>query len=280
MSGLEVRMTTDPAEALELAGPYLRTDPIEHNVCLTILEQRMKRPEGGNYWSVLDAGAVVSFMFRSPPTFKAGILAEPGPACRVLAEAAYKDAPELAGATGIATKTAAFAGEWSEVSGGVVEVVSGQRIYRLEALKPVAGVPGSLRAARPEDVDLVQGWIEAFGTETGSPVTGIPRPDVERVIADGRVYLWDHAGPVCIVRATEPVAGVGRVAMVFTPPEERAHGYAAASTAAVCEQIESRDHAQAILYTELCKPTPNAVYRRIGFKAVREVLVYGFARRL
>ena len=69
------------------------------------------------------------------------------------------------------------------------------------------------------------------------------------------------------------VAGVVRVAFVYTPPERRRRGYGGACVASVSEQLASQE---CVLYTQLHDPASNALYRRIGYEPVIEVWIYRF----
>jgi predicted GNAT family acetyltransferase len=73
-----------------------------------------------------------------------------------------------------------------------------------------------------------------------------------------------------------PTVGVVRVQYVYTPPERRGFGYATG-----CVEHMSRVHVarglQCVLYTDLGNPTSNSIYRNIGYEAISETLVYGFA---
>jgi predicted GNAT family acetyltransferase len=71
------------------------------------------------------------------------------------------------------------------------------------------------------------------------------------------------------------VAAVVRVQAVYTPPEARRRGYAAALVAGVSQAVLADGHAPA-LYTDLGNPVSNSVYRRIGYDSVAEVVRYRF----
>ena len=74
---------------------------------------------------------------------------------------------------------------------------------------------------------------------------------------------------------SEPVEGVIRMQAVYTPPERRNRGYAGACVAGLSRRMQQAGH-RCILYTDLGNPTSNSVYRRIGYRAVREGLRYRF----
>lgn len=80
-------------------------------------------------------------------------------------------------------------------------------------------------------------------------------------------WIWEDGRPVSMSGDTEPVEGVVRVGPVYTPPEYRNHGYAAAYVLELSDRILKTGH-RPILYTALGNPTSNSIYRRIGYRAV------------
>lgn len=69
------------------------------------------------------------------------------------------------------------------------------------------------------------------------------------------------------------IAGTARVAPVYTPPEHRGRGYAAAVTAEVSRAARAAGADEVLLFTDLANPTSNGVYTRIGYRAVSDRLV-------
>jgi predicted GNAT family acetyltransferase len=63
---------------------------------------------------------------------------------------------------------------------------------------------------------------------------------------------------------------------VWTPPEHRRRGYAAAVTTAATRAILDAG-ALPVLYTDLANPTSNGVYRRLGYRMVAETAEWVFA---
>ena len=76
------------------------------------------------------------------------------------------------------------------------------------------------------------------------------------------------------------MAGVARIAPVYTPPEHRRHGYATAVTAACTADALARDAERVVLYTDLADPSANAMYQRIGFRPIGGRRVVQFADAL
>jgi predicted GNAT family acetyltransferase len=98
---------------------------------------------------------------------------------------------------------------------------------------------------------------------------------VDRRLPLGDFWIWTDDRAVSVAALSSPVAGVARVQCVYTPSAQRGRGYAGACVADLSALTLASGH-RPILYTDLGNPTSNSVYRRIGFRAVAEGLVYRF----
>ncbi len=272
-----VTATDDPRQVLQEARDFLVSDPVRHNVIMTILENRAATGEPGRWWLSLLDGRVAGLAFQSPLTFLAGVAPMPDELVPVLVDAIASAGVRLPGVIGMAHTAARFAGEWTQVCKSAAVPVQGQRIYEVaEVIRP-DGVPGAMAAGQPSDRDLVIEWTNGFH---GRMPHHEPDMDVgeyaDRRLADGQVWLWQDGGrPVSMSVTSTPVAGVRRVQAVYTPPELRRNGYAAACVAEISGQILAEGY-RCILYTDLGNPTSNSVYRRIGYRAVAEGVRYEF----
>jgi predicted GNAT family acetyltransferase len=95
-------------------------------------------------------------------------------------------------------------------------------------------------------------------------------------MAAGQLWLWDRGGEtVSMAVSREPLHGVVRLSGVYTPPEKRKNGYAAACVHALSKQLGDAGY-RCILYTDLSNPTSNSIYRQLGYRAVAEALRYRF----
>jgi predicted GNAT family acetyltransferase len=267
-------MTEDPAEGLAAAGDFLAAQPIENSIALTILHDRIADPEPGRYWWVEEAGTTTGYVFQSPTTFMAGLTPCKGRPLSELAEAVAADAPDLPGVVGEAATAAAFAGHWAELLKTPAQPVEGGRIYRLGPVRAVERPPGTARRGLVEERELYLSWADGFLADTDSqfPIARL----VDRHLASGRLWVWDDGGPVSMASISGPVAGVARVGHVYTPPERRGKGYAAACVVHVSQATMEAGADECILHTQLANPTSNAIYRRIGYEPVSEVLFYRF----
>jgi GNAT superfamily N-acetyltransferase len=262
------------AAALAQAGAFLVAEPVLHNLLLTLLHGRVAHPDDGRYWVAADGGATAGVVFQSPLHFPA-ILSLMEPAVAVaMAEAIAAAGVALPGATGEAGTTARFAGAWTEVRKAGAVPIAGLRIYEVARVQGQAAARGRLRQAGPADRDLVVGWMRDFHDSIGEPESD-PAPMVDRRLPAGLFWLWEDGQPASMAAHSLPVEGVVRVQAVYTPPEQRNHGYGGACVHALSTQIRAAGH-RCILYTDLGNPTPNSVYRRIGYRAVAEALRYRF----
>jgi predicted GNAT family acetyltransferase len=262
----------DANAALERARPFLTARPVEHNLLLTIIGQSIEFSLGGTFWLVVDDTGVIGFALESPPGMGAVLAPMPVSACHLLAESITRPLPRVVGEAGAA---AAFAGRWTECHSTSVADIDGQRLYELTNLQPVAGATGSLRLARSADRSTLVDWTRAFTDETGV----VPQ-DAEAVVdlrlAREQFWVWDDDGAASMASASEPAAGVARVQHVYTPIARRGHGYATACVEHMSRVLAGRG-LRCVLYTDLANPTSNAIYRRIGYEAVAEILGYRFA---
>jgi uncharacterized protein len=272
---VEVDFVEDPGWVLSEAGAFLASDPVRHNLILTLLHARVANPEPGRYWVARDGGTVLGVAFQSPLDFFASLTPMRSEAVAGLVEAIVEAGVNLPGVNGEAAATARFAGQWTERRGSAAFPVEGQRIYELVRMPQVTPVGGRMRQASLDDRDLVLAWTRAFFVDVGQDARDL-EPVVERRIQAGHFWLWEDGGPASMAANSEPVEGVIRVQAVYTPPEWRNHGYAGACVADLSRRMQEAGH-RCILYTDLGNPTSNSVYRRIGYRAVAEGLRYRFA---
>jgi uncharacterized protein len=269
-----VSSTSDAGAVLAGAGGFLATDPLAHNLTLTLLTERATCGDPGRYWTVSDVD-VVGVALQSPTTMPLVVTPFPHHAIRALADALVAAGVELPGVTGEAGTAAAFAGRWSEQAGVGATPESGMRLHQAGHARGPHGVPGWLRPAALTDRDLLIDWVSAFSTDIGEPTD---RADalVDRRLPAGCFWIWDHDGPASIAALTPAVAGAVRVQAVYTPPGHRGHGYAGATVAALTQAVLDDGH-RPLLYTDLDNPLTNRIYRRIGYHAVSEHLRYRFS---
>ena len=89
-----------------------------------------------------------------------------GDAMRALATDLFAAQRLLPGAGGPVLVSRAFAQHWTMISGQARQHGEALRIFQLESVSPVVGVPGRLRHATVSETDLARQWLAAFNVET------------------------------------------------------------------------------------------------------------------
>ncbi|EWT07077.1 GCN5 family acetyltransferase [Intrasporangium chromatireducens Q5-1] len=269
--------TTSPAQARDWVAPLIAREPLWLSVIASNIKALIADPtryDSPRWWVARDkeAAVVAAFMHTPPHPLHIG-LATPEQA-RDLATVLASQGDALPGVGGVRAPAEAFAAEWT-TSASTVRTVMELGVYDLPRRPTLPfAVPGRYRRARPSDVDLTDGWARDFHhavATAGSPVSTMGH------IEAGRLGLWeDKSGePVSMAYASVPAGGVTRVSGVWTPPEQRAHGYASAVVAALSDE-RMADGEACMLYTDLGNPTSNGIYRALGYRRIGDSVTLAF----
>lgn len=150
-----------------------------------------------------------------------------------------------------------------------------QGIYQLVRVIPPPSTGGAMRAATGADEPLVVRWAHAFVHDSHLDSSEVPaiEASARRTLHAGRLVLWEDGSPVCMAAAMGRTSHGVRVSLVYTPPEHRRRGYAAATVAALSQRELDRGARFCFLYTDLDNPTSNRVYQRIGYEQVAEAAI-------
>ncbi len=159
---------TDPIEFLNRTRELLLENETENNLPLGILASILAGEflEKPPYLSLVEEGELRLAMICTPPypvlfTYHAS----PIPTKileAVLADLAEKLGENFTGITGNKTLTAKLARIWQDISPGEAELKMAMRIYRLDQVDPVSGVPGRLRSVEYRDKALLLEWFTNF----------------------------------------------------------------------------------------------------------------------
>lgn len=268
---MRARRLGSAEEFLEATAGVRAADPVRTNVLGSVATgvAQGRRYERELWWVLEDdAGIVVGAALRTVP-YKLLLGPMPPEAADALADdvvALGEVPPGLVGPTPVARRVA-------ERAGWATTVATQERILVLDQLVPPVGVPGSVRPATPDDVELGAAWVEQFALDAQTLVPD-PRESFVARLDGNRFWVVDgepvsYAGHAPLVESGGTV--VARVGPVYTPAEHRRRGYGAAVTAAVtAELLESAD--VVMLFTDAANPTSNGVYERLGYRVVGEVV--------
>jgi uncharacterized protein len=272
---LQVLFSEDPGFVIRRADKFLSSEPVLHNLILSILHSRVAQGDPGRYWIALHGEEAVGVVVQSPLEYPATLTPMEPRVALAMVDAIAEAGVTLPGVNGDATTAASFAGQWSERCKSAATPFQGTRLYELLELGEAPRTEGLLRQAGLRDRGLMILWTHAFQDEIGESANGTELR-VDRALAAGQIWLWDQNGETTSMAVgREPAQGVVRLSGVYTPPEKRKHGYAAACVYVLSKQLRGHGH-RCILYTDLGNPTSNSIYRRIGYKAVAESLRYRF----
>ncbi|MGD9526926.1 GNAT family N-acetyltransferase [Pseudonocardia sp.] len=277
---MRIRLHDDIAAFVRLAGPLYDADPVRHTMAITVLDGvRDGRKAPALMVTAHRGSTVVGAAFRVEGR---GVIVSGLPAvcaADVDAVAATVD-PAPWGVTGPVAQAHAYASAVAARTGGRVEVAMRQRLFRLVVLQCPSGVPGSARQAVADDVELLARWQEDFMREAlpTLPTPDDPRPGLRDVLArGGGIQLWEVDGePVAYAAARTPIAAMSRVGPVYTPSAHRGHGYGTAVTAAATAWALDAGARDVVLFTDLSNPVSNAIYPRIGYRAVEDMVELAF----
>jgi predicted GNAT family acetyltransferase len=232
-------------------------------------------PLFGWWWQ---GGGVAGAFLHTPP-FPVLLTVVPSEAAAALADALAAVGREIRGINAAAEAAGVFADAWRERTGaGAARVQRRMRLFRLGELTwPSPRPEGEARLATVADRDLLISWFAVFAQDTGEPVPQDARRVVDERLSHQGLTLWEANGAVVsMVGVTRAVDGMARIAPVYTPAELRGRGYAGATTATVSQAALDAGVAEVVLYTDLANPTSNALYQRIGYRAVEDRVMLTF----
>ncbi|MFD3511611.1 GNAT family N-acetyltransferase [Streptomyces sp. NPDC058657] len=179
-----------------------------------------------------------------------------------------------------ATDVAAAWGELERAGRPGLRRGAAHRLYRLGGLIPPASpAAGGSRTATPADRELLAGWVRAFAEDTGQPGDRAVAI-VDAQLEHGGLTVWeDPCGvPVSMAGASLPAEGMVRLSLVYTPPDQRGKGYAAALTADVSTAVVAAGAKEVVLFADVANPVSNRIYRRLGYEGVStRVVLTAFA---
>jgi predicted GNAT family acetyltransferase len=271
---ISVRLYEDAQSFSTAAGEFMLSRSVLHNLVLTIVDGRLRRAEPGRYWIAFRGGRVAGVVLQSPLTYPATVIPMDPDVIGALVNAIAFNGVVLPGVNGEAATAATFAGQWTERCKSAAFPIQGLRLYELVELNGKGLIAGELRNADAGDRDLAVAWLLAFYAETHTPESGA-EAFIDASLASGHLWLWQADSVVSMAVSSRPIQGMTRVSAVYTPPENRKRGYAAACVYGVSKHFTEAGY-RCILYTDLGNPISNSIYRQIGYRATAEAIQYRF----
>ena len=262
----------DAASYADAVAKPVAARAIANNTVLGVLE-RMVTSKASDHLraGVWDGDALVLAALMTPPYVLN--IADPGrgregivPLAEVLTARGYA----LPGCVSESGTADAFSAAWSARHPVRVELEHRHLLYQAESVVAPAGVAGSLARAQPANIERHVAWEMAFAIDVDAP-----EDQRQRKLVEERVRRWLDAGVLFDWRVKDKAAAHGvvlpigkegaRVLAIYTPPENRGHGYAQAVTAALTQRALDEGR-WCTLFTDADNPITNKIYPRIGYR--------------
>lgn len=268
----------------DAAGGFLAARPDRNTVLLSVTESLASlgadlygadAPVLG--WWRAPGGDVAGALLWTPP-HAVNLTAMPPEAADALPELLAGLTPAPVAVRGEERPAESVAAGLARRYGTRAERVVGERLYRLDTLRPPhPAPPGRARPAGTGDRDLLLEWVRQFQIDIGhDPGAANPRT-LDSRIAAGRMTLWEADGePVSMVSHTAPAAGTVRIGPVYTPAALRGRGFAGAATAATARRCLDAGLHEVLLFADRDNPTSTALYERLGFVRVEDCATFAF----
>lgn len=279
------RLTEDVDDFLARAGDFLRSRPGPHVMQLTWAERVRTRGadafgmEAPVFGVLEGAGEVRATCYLLPPR---GLGLSPLTPEQADALAAHLAAlghslPSVSADHGTAT---AFAGAWQRHTGATPYLRDTRlRLYGLGTLTPPEPMPaGRGRVLGEQDLEHVMSWCREFAEAVGEAVAIDANSWPRTRFADKRYTLWEtpDGTPVSLAGMNPMIGGQIQVDIVYTPAHLRGHGYAGAVTAEVSRAALAAGARQVVLFADVSNPVSNALYQRLGYRALTDWAAYDF----
>lgn len=278
----QVAFEHDPASFLEKYGPYLERSEAEHNLILSLCQTAAQRMARGEKFDIRfatlsnDEGLVMATVQTPPQNIVLSRATQPE--IEYLAEMLAAHAHVFPGIVGPSDVAAAFAEKWTERTGRKSVEYMDQIIYSLSKVTFPPHIEGRLRLAQPGEEKLIAGWIRAFARDALPKSEQLSEEDAlaraAGTIKAQRVFVWEAGGAPRAQAAYSGTPQVARINMVYTPPEERGHGYASAAVSHLSQLMLDNGKKMCCLYADARNSVSNSIYRKIGYEFVGRSSLY------
>jgi uncharacterized protein len=271
-----IRRFEQADEFLARALDWLLASEAEHNLIVGIARRAAEKPalSSSAYFATIEEGdELVGCALRTPP-YKLIVTDFPILAAPLVSADVARTHESVPAVLGPERSARAFAHAWCAPRGIRPRLGMRQRVYQLEKVVPPQPIGGEMRVAGPRDLDLVTTWIEDFSTESGVPTARARALGEERIV-NSELFLWVDDGTPCSMAAWSGTTPNGvRIGYVYTPPRLRGRGYASACVAQTSQRALDQGYRFCFLFTDLSNPVSNAIYQRLGYQPVCDVVDY------
>ncbi len=274
---MQVIVEKDAGKFLNQYGDWLREKPVAHNLVLGLL----LGARDGHYkdiicFAVLDDDKPVQIALQTPPYNLILSEAENTDGLENLAKEVVVQDLKLPGLVGPIKLVEEFSEIYSKLTDKVYLKEIGLLIYSLDKVVMPKNIEGEFVLVEEKDIDLISQWYFNFAIEV------LPKHEQksleehkEKLLKEDKQWaLWVINGiPVSMIGVSE-ASGIGRIGPVYTPKEDRGHGYASAITAMASQKLLDEGCEMCCLYTDAGNPTSNSIYQKLGYKLATDSVCY------
>lgn len=281
---MQVAFQNNPREFLSQFGPLLEKNEAEHNLMLSLCwkeEQRARQGEKTDLrCSVLfNEGEFVLAAVQSPP-HNLVLSRAAQPEIEKLAESLANQNFSFPGIVGPSDVTSSFANAWMMITGNKSVEYMDQIIYSLTQVSFPPPVEGEFRFAGPDEAETIASWTLSFSRcvlpKAEQRDEAVTLRMVEEKIRNQKVAVWSVGGKPVAQASVGGTSAIARIGCVYTPPEERGHGYASAVVAHLSQHQLDQGKRMCCLYADARNPVSNSIYRKIGYSFVGRSSLYVF----
>ena len=153
------------------------------------------------------------------------------------------------------------------------------RVFQLtRVIRPLLAT-GALHQATEDDRQRYSQLLRDFDASIGQSIEEDYLARADRIIGEGRGYLWMDQEAVSMALWTGRTPRGVRIGSVYTPPEFRGRGYASNLVAELSQRLLDEGRTFCFLNTDLANPTSNSIYQKIGYRPVCDTEIWEFATR-
>lgn len=180
---------------------------------------------------------------------------------------------ELPGVWGPVKESEIFSALWEKYTGKKSKLGMNQKIFKIDKVSIPDNVPGILRNAKSNELDLISNWFNEFSQEAMLPYERKSlekiRDHAETLIKNKLYYVWENEGsPVAMAYTGRPTLNSLGISAVYSPMEHRKKGYASALVSTLSQKIINSGKKFCVLFSNAENLTSNKIYQRMGYVEV------------
>lgn len=287
----ELRVFDDASDFLSRCGPALAERETQDGLMWAIALRLQKNPSyygSRPFLACVESSGQLQLMALMTPPTKAFFshklqlsLLQPcaQSAVSFFANALYQRGVSIPGVMGETATVQTFSSRWCSLSGQQSQQEAHLQIYALHTVQTKTLADGSCRPATITDLDMAVCWAEAFHRDCFGE-RQIPEEQNRRIrelIEQGDLYLWVSSAPVSMAAFTRSTPNSRSISFVYTPDQFRNKGYASSLVSSISQIGLDRGNRFCTLFADLSNPTSNAIYQRIGYAPVADVIETTFS---